>query len=177
MGIHIIISCTRKVIDTLTLPCFCNIFSSMPLTLESPTIVQVPDGQWNSLLVSAASFMFSSLACGSLNYFVFLLFLVFSEDGDLQPMFRRYSWCFSSLIIFSWSSMLIFEILTIESSELLILHVDSLSLVSWVTWKSHVSPTILQLLTDIVIKNFLNYFIFSGNFWLEKLNFSFKISY
>ena len=33
------------------------------------------------------------------------------------------------------------------------------------------------ILTDIIIKKFLNYFIFYGNFWFEKLNFSFKISY
>ena len=149
-----------------TLPCFCNIFSSMPLTIESPTIGQVPDGQWNSLLVSSASFMFSFLACWSLNCFVFLLFLVFSEDSDLQPVFRRYSWCFSSLIIFNWSSMLIFASLvltvftfldlTIESSELLVLHVDWLSLLSWVILKSHVFPHYIAafILTDIIIKTF-----------------------
>ena len=128
----------------------------MPLTIESPTIAQVPDGQWNSLLISAVSFKFPFLACASHNCFVFSLLLVFSKDGDLQPVLRRYSWCFSSLIIFSWSSMLIFAIsvltvftsldLTIEFSEVLVLHVDWLSLVSWATSKSHVFPTILQLL-------------------------------
>ena len=96
------------------------------------------------------------LACGSLNYFLFSLLWLFSEDNDLQLVFRRNSWCFSYLIIFIWSSMSMFEISvstvftfldsTIESSGLLVLHVDSPSLVSWVTSKSHVSPTILQLL-------------------------------
>ena len=77
------------------------------------------------------------LACGSLNCFVFSLLWIFSEDSDLQPVFRRYYWCFSSLIILSWSLMFMFEISvstvftfldsTIESSELLVLHVDSSS--------------------------------------------------
>ena len=109
-----------------------------------------------------------------LNRFVFLLFLVFSEDDDLQPVFRRYSWCFSSLIIFSWSLMLILEILmltvftsldsTIESSEMLVLHVDSLSLFSWGISKSHVSPAILQLLFSRIslLRSFL---IISFFFW------------
>ena len=99
MTIHIINSCTRKE-RTITLSCFYNFFSSMPLTLESPTIAQVPEGQWNSFLVAAVWFMFSFLTYGSLNCFVFSLFLVFSKDGDLQPVFRRYWWCFSSLVIF-----------------------------------------------------------------------------
>ena len=134
------------------MPCFCNFFSSM----LSPTIAQVPDSQWNSLLVSAVSFMFFFLACGSLNYFVFSLLLIFFKDSDLQPVFRRYSWCYSSLTIFSWLSMLISKISvltvftsldsTIEFSELLVLRVDWLSLAPWVTSKSHVPPTILQLL-------------------------------
>ena len=57
---------------------------------------------------------------------------------------------------FRWSSMFMFDILlstvftfldlTIETSELLLLHIDSPSLVSWVTSKSHVLPTILQVL-------------------------------
>ena len=128
----------------------------MQLTIESPTTAQVLDGQWNSLLVSAVSFMFSFPACGSLNCFVFLLLWVFSESSDLQPVPRRCSWCFSSLIIFCWSSMFMFEISvstvftfldwTIESSELLVLHVDSPSLALRVTSKSYVSPTILQFL-------------------------------
>ena len=62
----------------------------MPLTIESLTIAQVPDDQLDSLLVSAVWFMFSFLACGSLNCFVFSLLWVFSEDSDLQPVFRRY---------------------------------------------------------------------------------------
>ena len=122
-----------------------------------------------------------------LNRFVFLLFLVFSEDDDLQPVFRRYSWCFSSLIIFSWSLMLILEILvltvftsldsTIESSEILILHVDSLSLFSWGTSKSHVSPAILQLLLSRIslLRSFLiiSFFFERNSIFLSRLIISF----
>ena len=72
--------------NLLTLPCFCNFFSSMSLT-----IAQLPDVQRDYFLVSAVSFVFLFLACGSLNCFTFSVFLVFSKDGDLQPVFRRYS--------------------------------------------------------------------------------------
>ena len=110
-----------------------------------------------------------------------------SEDGDLQPVFRRYSWCFSSLIIFSWSLMLILEILvltvftsldsTIESSEMLVLHVDSLSLFSWGISKSHVSPAILQLLFSRIslLRSFLiiSFFFLRNSISLSRLIISF----
>ena len=70
----------------------------MPLTIESPTIAQVLHGQF------VLCFFF--LAHGPLNRLAFLLFLVFSKNGDLQPVFKRFSWCFFFLIIFNWSSML-----------------------------------------------------------------------
>ena len=92
----------------------------------------------------------------SLNLFrVFVIFGIFRGrwiTTSVQKIFLVFFFPY----YFSWSSMLIPELLvlrvftsldsTIESSELLILHVDSLSLVSWVTSKSHVSPTILQFL-------------------------------
>lgn len=50
------------------------------------------------------------------------------------------------------------------------MHVDSPSLASWVTSKSHVSPHHIAafLLTDVIIEKSFNYYIFSGNFWLRK---------
>lgn len=82
---------------------------------------------------------------------MFSLFLVFSEDGGLQPVFRRCYWCFFSFIIFNWSSMIIISIFVLtvftsldsamEFSELIVLHIDWLSLS-----KLHALPTIFQFL-------------------------------
>ena len=95
---------------------------------------------------------------------------------------------------FRWSLMFMFDILlstvftfldlTIESSELLLLHIDSPSLVSWVTSKSHVLPTILQVLfwwisllrsfltISFLVINFLSTTVCYSS-WLCILNFCF----
>ena len=38
-----------------------------------------------------------------------LFFWLFSKDSDLWPVLWRYSLCFSSLMVFSWSSTFLFE--------------------------------------------------------------------
>ena len=138
------------------MPCFCNFFFVDAINYRITnycTSTRRPMKFFDGFCCFYVSF--SGLWITEL-FRVFVIFGVYSEDSDLQPVFRRYSWILFSLVIFSWSSMLIFEILVLTvltfldstraSSELLVLHVDSLSLVSWVISKSYVPPTILQLL-------------------------------
>ena len=88
--------------------------------------------------------------------FEFSLFLLFSKDVDLWPALWRYSLCFSSLMVFSWSSVFLFEELwlmmfislnlTSESVYLSLLQIGWESEVLHISRKSHISSSILSLL-------------------------------
>ena len=142
---------------TLTLPCFLdNCFSSIPFTIESPTIAQVPDGQRELFFVSFGCFLSTFLSWRLWDCFWFSLFSLFPNNGDLQPVLWRYSLCFCSLMIFSWSSLFIFEgswlmilislNLASESLDLTVLRTEWESKVLHVSPKYHNSPSILSLL-------------------------------
>ena len=87
--------------------------------------------------------------------FEFSLFLLFSKHVDLWPALWRYSLCFSSLMLFSWLSMFLFEELwlmmfislnlTSESVYLSLLQIDWESEVLHISRKSHISSSILSL--------------------------------
>ena len=136
---------------SLLLPCFLdNRFSSISFTTESPTISQVPDGQRELLFVSFGCFLSTFLSWRLSHCFGFSLLLLFSNNGDLQPALWRYSLCFSSLMVFSWSSMFLFERswlmilisldLASESLDLTVRQTEWESEVLHASSKSHISP-------------------------------------
>ena len=61
------------------------------------------------LFVSFGSLLSTFLSWRLLYCIDFSLFLFFSKDRDLRPALWRQSLCFFSLMVFSWSSIFLFE--------------------------------------------------------------------
>ena len=95
-----------------------NRFSSILFTIESRKITQEPNGKRDILLVSFGQFLSTFLSWRLSHCFVFLLFMLFSKDGDKQPALWRYSLWFSYLMVFSWSSVFLFERLWLTITNL-----------------------------------------------------------
>ena len=160
----------------------------MPLTIESLTIAQVPGCQWNSLLVSAVLFVFfTGLRIAEVSC-IFVIFGIFQGRWFktsvlkifLMFFFPYHFWLIIDAHICNFGvNSIHISGFDYKSFELLALHVGWLLLVSWVTSSSHVPPHHIAafILKYIIIKKSFNYFIFCGNIWFEKLNFSFKVSY
>ena len=117
--------------------------------------------------------------------FWFSLFLLFSSNGDLQPVLWRYSSCFSSLKVFSWSSMFLFEgswlmilfslNLASESLDLTVQQIVRIRSIACITKVPYFYLHIIVIvLLGIIVQKFINNFIGRVNFCFEKFNFFFK---
>ena len=119
------------------------------------------------------------------SWVLFLLFLLFSKDWDLRSALWRYSLCFFFLL-FSWSSMFIFE-------GLWLIKFTSLNLTSKFSdlpvlqtgWESEVLNVHNQIpyfslyinfitLLGIIVEKLINNFIFRATFCFQKFSFFFK---
>ena len=117
---------------------------------------------------------------------LFLVFVVllFSNNDDLHPTWSRYSLCFSSLMVFSWSSVFLFKgswliILTLlnlasESLDLTVLQTEWESEALHVSPKSHIFPPYYRYYSSGYYCWDINNFILRANFCFEKFSFFFK---
>ena len=136
--IKIFNSCTRA-IKTLTLPNFCDSRFSIPLTIESPTIAHVPDGQQDWLSLSLI-FCYVHYGCSlvlSLSFFSFVSKTIFSCDEDLREVFWIYS------------------VFLFRDSFQLLVHVSIHSvyfIVIWVTWYAykHLNLPIMRYIVILI---------------------------
>ena len=117
---------------------------------------------------------------------IIALFWNFSNDGDLWPAWWRYSLCFSSLMVFSWSSNVSFG--RAVADDIYINKFDQ-----WVSWlvctANRLRIRSIECITEVpcfslhiivvillgsIVEKFINTFIPRANFCFEKFNFFFK---
>ena len=136
------------------MPSFWNFFLSVPLTIESPTIAQVLDGQWNYLLVSVVLFMFSFLDCGPLNHLAFSLFFgILQEQWFTASVQKIFVMLFFPFLIISFL-VVISDLKSLVSFSRLVINFLSTSV-----WYSYWLCKLIFCFTLFYIKSHISFFI------------------